>query len=124
MNNTKELLDVYLDLYDVPKRQKKTFFESKAIQLYIYLRDKLPYTDLIELQIVLNNIYYGQESEKKINFNEYLHVEDKYIKDVCTVFELDKCPRSKKTILAILGSIIAMEPQEVVVNYLLKGEVV
>lgn len=116
MKDTLEILSTYLELLEVPKEKASRLLKSKEIQLYAYLRDKLTYTELLDLEIVLNNIYNGVENKNKINFNEYCLIDKKYKTSACSLL-LHNCISSKYCMYA-LSTIIAMEPKEVALNYL------
>ena len=116
MKDTLEILKTYLELLEVPKDKITSIISSKEIQLYAYLRDKLTYVELLDLQITLNNIYNGVENKNKINFNEYCLIDKRYRTSTCNLL-LHNCISSRNCMFA-LSTIISMEPKEIALNYL------
>ena len=115
-SNTLELLKITMELYDIPKKEIQSFLNLERIQLYAFLRDRLTYPELIELQIILNNIYNNVENKDKIDFTEYCPISLKHQEKTCTIL-LNKCLKDSNCLLAIC-TIIAMEPKEIIENYL------
>ncbi len=121
MKETLEILTSYMELYECSEEEKREFLKSQEIQMYALLRDRLTYPELVELQIILENIYTGFEEKDKIDFNEYIYfINKKYLEQICNLYELEECSRKKEIIYGIC-TIIAMDPKEVVNNYLINN---
>ncbi len=117
---TIDVLKSYMDLYEISKKESERFLNRPDIQLYCLLRDKLTYPELVDLQISINNICNNEESMNKIDFREYLFLNDNDIQRAMELFNIDKKGNiiNNKKFCAI-ATIISMEPKNIIDNFLI-----
>lgn len=110
MSNTISQLHNYLKLADIPKSSINTILKRNDILLYSLLRDKLTHSELLELQIVLKDIYYKQDNPVLVDFSKYIslnHIEKKIASDILNL---------KTNSLLELATIVQLPPKELVYN--------
>ena len=109
MSTTLDELSTYLKLFQRPSRTISSIFYREDIIAYCLLRDKLTYAELLELQIVLKDIYYSQES-KEVDLSKYIKLNKHEINKLSSIFDL------KTNTFLEIASIIQMTPQELSFN--------
>lgn len=110
MSNTLNELSTYLKLFQIPSRTISTILRREDIVVYCLLRDKLTYAELLELQIILKDIYYHQASPNKIDFSKYINLTASEIKRLSTIFDL------KSNSLLEISTFIQLPPKELAFN--------
>ena len=115
MSKTLEVLREYLELLDITKKEKKSFFERKDIQMYCRIRDNLTYSEILELSSVLNDIVNKVSSYNNIDLNRFLKLSKNSISKINNTFELQL--KYEKDIILGLSTIIVLEPKEIILNY-------
>ena len=111
MSSTLKDLFTYLKLFKLDTPSISTSLNRADVIAYCLLRDKLTYAELLELQIVLKDIYYSQES-KEVDLSKYIKLNKHEIKQLSSIFHL------KTNTLLEISSIIQMTPKELSFNLL------
>ena len=109
MSSTLNDLSTYLKLLNLDTPTIYKALNRSDVVAYCLLRDKLTYAELLELQIILKDIYYSQES-KKVDLSKYIKLNKNEIKKLSTIFDL------KTNTLLEIASIIQITPQELSFN--------
>ncbi len=110
MSTTLDDLTTYLKLFQLDSRTISTILRREDIIAYCLLRDKLTYAELLELQIILKDIYYHQANPNKIDFSKYIHLTASEIKKLSNIFHL------KSNTLLEISTIIQLTPKELAFN--------
>ena len=77
MPNTISELVTYLEMLDVSKKDISKILSRDDIVLYSILRDKLSVSELLELQIILKNVYNKNENPLDIDFSKFVELQKK-----------------------------------------------
>ena len=109
MSSTLNDLSTYLKLFNLDTPTISKTLNRTDVVAYCLLRDKLTYAELLELQIILKDIYYSQES-KKVDLSKYINLNKYEIKKISNIFKL------KTNTPLEIASIIQMTPQELSFN--------
>jgi hypothetical protein len=109
MSSTLNDLSTYLKLFKLDTRTISKILNRADIVAYCLLRDKLTYSELLELQIILKDIYYSQES-KKVDLFKYIKLNESEINKLSNIFKL------KTSTPLEIASIIQITPQDLAIN--------
>jgi hypothetical protein len=109
MSSTLNDISTYLKLFNVDNYSISKIVNRADVVAYCLMRDKLTYGELLELQIILKDIYYSQES-KKVNLSKYIKLNKSEIKKLSNIFKL------KTSTPLEIASIIQMTPQDLAIN--------
>lgn len=110
MSNTLNELSTYLKLLKLDSRTISAVVHRDDIVAYCLLRDKLTYSELLELQIILKDIYHHQATPNKIDFSKYIKLTKSEIKKLSKIFHL------KSNTLLEISTFIQLNPQELAFN--------
>jgi len=113
MSSTLNDLSTYLKLFNLDTPAISTILNRSDIIAYCLLRDKLTYVELLEVQIVLKDIYYSKDPKnesKRVDLSKYIKLNKNEIKKLSSIFNL------KTNTLLEIASIIQMTPQELSFN--------
>ena len=110
MPNTLSDLVTYLEMLDVPKKDINHILSRDDIILYSILRDRLSTSELLELQIILKNIYNKSENPLDIDFSKFVSLDKSKIKLVSELLNL------KTTSKLELSTIIQLDTKELAFN--------
>lgn len=107
MSSTLSELCTYLELLDLPKALVKRVLKREDILLYGLMRDRLTHVERIELQAILNQIYYEDLPADQVDFSKYVNLDRKEKEVISKVFG---------TSPIAISSMIQMEPKDVAFN--------
>jgi hypothetical protein len=110
MPNTISELVTYLEMLDLSKKDISKIISRDDIVLYSILRDKLSTSELLELQIILNNVYNMSENPLDIDFSKFVSLDKSKIKLVSELLNL------KTTSELELSTIIQLDTKELAFN--------
>jgi hypothetical protein len=110
MPNTISELVTYLEMLDISKKDISKIISRDDIVLYSILRDKLSNAELLELQIILKNVYNRNENPLDIDFSKFVEIDKKERKLVADLLHL-------KTNSALeLATIIQLDTKDLAFN--------
>ena len=110
MPNTLSDLITYLELLDVSKNDINKIIKRDDIVLYSILRDKLSTSELLELQIVLTDIYNKRENPLDVDFTKFINLDKKEKKLVNNILQL------KTNSLLEIVTIIQLDTKDLAFN--------
>jgi hypothetical protein len=110
MSKTIEDIKIYLQLLNIPNAKINKLINRDDIAIYSALRDRLTYSELLELQVFLRGVNNGIEKRSNKYFEKYVDLQKDQRKLVKEQLGL-----KGSTNLEIV-SILQMEPRELAIN--------
>ena len=110
MPNTLSELTTYLEMLEISKKDINKILSRDDIVLYSILRDRLSISELLELQIILKNVYNKSENPLDIDFSKFISLDKSKIKLVSELLNL------KTTSNLELSTIIQLDTKELAFN--------
>jgi hypothetical protein len=110
MPNTISELITYLEMLDISKKDISKIISRDDIVLYSILRDKLSTTELLELQIILKNVYNRSENPLDIDFTKFVEIDKKERKLVGDLLNL------KTNSVLEIATIIQLDSKDLAFN--------
>jgi hypothetical protein len=110
MPDTISDLVTYLEILDVTKKDISKLISRDDIVLYSILRNKLSTAELLELQIILKNVYNRSENPLDIDFSKFVEIDKKEKKIVSNVLNL------KTNSVLELATIIQLDTKDLAFN--------
>jgi hypothetical protein len=100
----------YLQLLNIPNAKINKLINRDDIAIYSFLRDRLTYSELLELQVFLRGVNNGTEKRSDKYFEKYVDLEKDQRKLVKEKLGLKSISNLE------IASIIQMEPRELAIN--------
>jgi hypothetical protein len=115
MSKTRNELNEYLNLLEIPNEDIRLFLNKKEVRLYCYLRDNLTYSEILELSSILKDITNNLTNYKNVNFKRFIKLDSKNIKKANDILNFSL--EDNKDILLGISTIIIEEPKEIILNF-------
>jgi hypothetical protein len=110
MPNTISELVTYLEMLDVSKKDISKILSRDDIVLYSILRDRLSVSEVLELQIILKNVYNKNENPLDIDFSKFISLDKSKIKLVSQLLNLKTSSKLE------LSTIIQLDTKDLAFN--------
>jgi hypothetical protein len=110
MPNTISDLVTYLEMLDISKKDISKLISRDDVILYSILRDKVSTSELLELQIILNNVYNRSENPLDIDFSKFVGLDKKERNLVADLLKL------KTNSVLELATIIQLDTKDLAFN--------
>jgi hypothetical protein len=110
MSRTLSDLHTYLKMLNFPKNRINTFLDRSDIVLYSNIRDLMSETELLELEIVLKDVFNNIDNPLEIDFTKYISLDKKQRRIVASMLDL------KTTSPLEIATIIQLPPKQLAFN--------
>jgi hypothetical protein len=110
MSRTLGDIHTYLKMMDVPKTKINTLLDRSDVVLYSNIRDLMSESELLELEIVLKDVFNNVENPLEIDFSKYISLDKKQRRIVASMLDL------KTTSPLEIATIIQLSPKDLALN--------
>jgi hypothetical protein len=110
MSRTLSDIHTYLKMMNLPKGKITTFLDRSDVVLYSTIRDLMTESELLELEIVIKDVFNNAENPLEIDFTKYISLDKKQRKIVSSMLDL------KTTSALEIATIIQMSPKDLAFN--------